>query len=258
MSVVDLQELEEVKTLLLKGQQVGVLTYAEIQLAVAEIDLDETDMEELHGFFERAEIELVEEIDPAVEAAPLGAVAPAGFEAFAAVAFGFAARGLAAWPPSVRPIWASSPAAWTAVVTSSAPFGGEAGCGLRGGAEAAFLSLAAVSAGEPERTARGFEGFAVAALGFGVAPVVAGLAAADFAAPAFGFAAADFAALAFGFAGAAFAAASPLARSRRPPMRAGRVLGRLPITLLLASLEAIRTPTVDAPGKLLRVCARGG
>ena len=68
MSVVDLQELEEVKTLLLKGQQVGVLTFAEIQTAVAEIDLDETDIEELHGFLERSEIEIVEEIDPAVAA----------------------------------------------------------------------------------------------------------------------------------------------------------------------------------------------
>ncbi|HET8953800.1 MAG TPA: sigma-70 factor domain-containing protein, partial [Solirubrobacteraceae bacterium] len=68
MSVVDLQELEEVKGLLLKGQQVGVLTFAEIQTAVAEIDLDETDIEELHGFLERSEIEIVEEIDPAVAA----------------------------------------------------------------------------------------------------------------------------------------------------------------------------------------------
>jgi RNA polymerase primary sigma factor len=50
MSVVDLQELEEVKGLLLKGQQVGVLTFAEIATAVAEIDLDEADVEELHGY----------------------------------------------------------------------------------------------------------------------------------------------------------------------------------------------------------------
>ena len=35
MSVVDLQELEEVKGLLLKGQQLGVLTFAEIATAVA-------------------------------------------------------------------------------------------------------------------------------------------------------------------------------------------------------------------------------
>ena len=66
MSVVDLQELEEVKGLVLKGQQVGVLTFAEIALAVQEIDLDEADVEELHGFLERSEIELVEEIDPAL------------------------------------------------------------------------------------------------------------------------------------------------------------------------------------------------
>ena len=69
MSVVELQELEEIKGLLAKGQQVGVLTYAEIALAVAEIDLDEGDVEELHGFFEKSEIELVEEIDPANVAA---------------------------------------------------------------------------------------------------------------------------------------------------------------------------------------------
>jgi RNA polymerase primary sigma factor len=64
MSVVELQELEEVKGLLAKGQQVGVLTFAEIVKAVSELDLDEGDVEELHGFFEKQEIELVEEIDP--------------------------------------------------------------------------------------------------------------------------------------------------------------------------------------------------
>src|ERR1044071_829348 len=65
MSVVELQELEEVKGLIAKGQQVGVLTYAEIAEAVSELDLDESDVEELHGFFEKSEIELVEDIDPA-------------------------------------------------------------------------------------------------------------------------------------------------------------------------------------------------
>ncbi|MET0684398.1 MAG: sigma-70 factor domain-containing protein, partial [Solirubrobacteraceae bacterium] len=54
------------KGLVLKGQQVGVLTFAEIATAVQEIDLDEADVEELHGFLERSEIELVEEIDPAL------------------------------------------------------------------------------------------------------------------------------------------------------------------------------------------------
>ena len=65
MSVAELHELEEVKGLITRGQQVGVLTYAEIETATAELGLDETDVEELHGLFERSEIELVEEIDPA-------------------------------------------------------------------------------------------------------------------------------------------------------------------------------------------------
>ena len=49
MSVVELQELDEVKGLLAKGQQVGVLSYAEIGKAMSELDLDESDVEELHG-----------------------------------------------------------------------------------------------------------------------------------------------------------------------------------------------------------------
>ncbi len=68
MSVVELQELDEVKGLLAKGQQVGVLSYAEIAKAMSELDLDESDVEELHGFLERSEIELVEDIDPAIAA----------------------------------------------------------------------------------------------------------------------------------------------------------------------------------------------
>src|SRR3979490_1553959 len=68
MSVVELQELDEVKGLLAKGTQVGVLSYAEITKAMSELDLDESDVEELHGFLERSEIELVEDIDPAIAA----------------------------------------------------------------------------------------------------------------------------------------------------------------------------------------------
>ncbi len=71
MSVADLQELEEIKGLVARGQQLGVLTFAEISGAVSELDLDEADVEELHGFLERAEIELVEELDPALAAADL-------------------------------------------------------------------------------------------------------------------------------------------------------------------------------------------
>jgi RNA polymerase primary sigma factor len=68
MSVAELQELEEVKGLIARGLQVGVLTYAEIAVATAELGLDEADVEELHGLMERSEIELVEEIDPATGA----------------------------------------------------------------------------------------------------------------------------------------------------------------------------------------------
>jgi RNA polymerase primary sigma factor len=68
MSVAELRELEEVKGLITRGEQVGVLTYAEIATATSELALDETDLEELHGLFERCEIELVEEIDPATAA----------------------------------------------------------------------------------------------------------------------------------------------------------------------------------------------
>ena len=68
MSVAEPQELEEVKGLVNRGQQLGVLTYADIATAVSELDLDEADVEELHGFLERAEIELVEEVDPALAA----------------------------------------------------------------------------------------------------------------------------------------------------------------------------------------------
>ena len=68
MSVAELRELEEVKDLITRGERVGVLTYAEIATAAAELGLDEADVEELHGLFERCEIELVEEIDPATAA----------------------------------------------------------------------------------------------------------------------------------------------------------------------------------------------
>ena len=40
-----------------------MLTYAEVATALSEVDLDEGDIEELHGYFEKSEIELVED-DP--------------------------------------------------------------------------------------------------------------------------------------------------------------------------------------------------
>ncbi len=66
MSVAELREFDEVKGLIARGQRVGVLTHAEIAGATAELGLDETEVEELHGLFQRCEIELVEAIDPAV------------------------------------------------------------------------------------------------------------------------------------------------------------------------------------------------
>jgi RNA polymerase primary sigma factor len=68
MSGADLHELEEVKGLIARGLQVGVLTYVELATATAELGLEEADVEELHVLFERYEIELVEEIDPATAA----------------------------------------------------------------------------------------------------------------------------------------------------------------------------------------------
>jgi RNA polymerase primary sigma factor len=69
MTVAELQELEEVKLLVTKGQTTGVLTYSEVATALSEVDLDESDVEDLHTFLEKSEIELVEEVDPAVAAA---------------------------------------------------------------------------------------------------------------------------------------------------------------------------------------------
>jgi RNA polymerase primary sigma factor len=66
MSVAELRESDEVKALITRGRQAGVLTYAEITGATAELDLDEADVEELHAMLERCEIELVDELDPAI------------------------------------------------------------------------------------------------------------------------------------------------------------------------------------------------
>ena len=65
-SMVDFLELDEVKALVDRGQQLGVLTFAEIAEAVGELDLDGADVEELHGVLERAGIELVDEFDPSL------------------------------------------------------------------------------------------------------------------------------------------------------------------------------------------------
>ncbi len=65
MSSVELRESDEVRGLIGRGRQVGVLTYAEILDATAELDLDDADLEALHALLEGSEIELVEDVDPA-------------------------------------------------------------------------------------------------------------------------------------------------------------------------------------------------
>ncbi|MGZ8672770.1 MAG: sigma-70 family RNA polymerase sigma factor, partial [Solirubrobacterales bacterium] len=74
MTTAELQELEEIKGLIAKGQQVGVLTYGEITQAVSELDLDDGDLEEFHHYLEGSEIELVD--DPDTAAAPEAERAP--------------------------------------------------------------------------------------------------------------------------------------------------------------------------------------
>jgi RNA polymerase primary sigma factor len=69
MLVAELQELEEVKGLIHRGQQLGVLTFGDIASAVSEVDLDESDVEDLYGHIEKQGIELVEDMDPAQNAA---------------------------------------------------------------------------------------------------------------------------------------------------------------------------------------------
>ena len=64
MSVSELQELEEIKTLVARGAQTGVLSQADLASATAELDIDDSDREELAKWIEGQEIELIEE-DPA-------------------------------------------------------------------------------------------------------------------------------------------------------------------------------------------------
>src|SRR5215212_561808 len=70
MLVGELQELDEVKNLVVKGHSEGVIAYGEVASAVSEVDLDESDIEDLYGYLERQGIELVEDVDPAQAAAP--------------------------------------------------------------------------------------------------------------------------------------------------------------------------------------------
>src|SRR3954449_13381318 len=72
MTVGELHELDEVKMLVARGQEAGLLTFTQIATALAEVELEEGDIEEIHLVLERAEIELVEDDHPfAAGAKPL-------------------------------------------------------------------------------------------------------------------------------------------------------------------------------------------
>jgi hypothetical protein len=110
---------------------------------------------------------------------------------------------LRSWEPTVTPIWASSPAAWTAVVTISVPLGRPLAArgGGGGGAAGRWAAVAfrCVAAAADLAAAFAFFGLAFAARGFA----------------------------------AAVRDAVALAR-RSPPRRVGRVERRLPSTLASA------------------------
>ena len=65
MLVAELQELEEVKALLAKGRDEGVIGYAEIASALSEVEVDDSDIEELYAYLESQGVELVDDLDPA-------------------------------------------------------------------------------------------------------------------------------------------------------------------------------------------------
>jgi RNA polymerase primary sigma factor len=70
MLITELQELEEVKNLVTKGQAVGVVAYGEVAQALAEVDVDEGDIEELYGYLEAQGVEMVDDLDPAQTSSP--------------------------------------------------------------------------------------------------------------------------------------------------------------------------------------------
>ena len=65
MLITELQELEEVKNLVTKGQAEGVIAYGEVAQALSEVDVDESDIEELYGYLEGQGVEMVDDVDPA-------------------------------------------------------------------------------------------------------------------------------------------------------------------------------------------------
>src|SRR6266568_4577391 len=81
MSSSELAELEEIRALIASARQLGALTYGEVATAVAELDLDEADIEKLHRLLEERGIELVEGFEPAAAADVEGTLAARAREA---------------------------------------------------------------------------------------------------------------------------------------------------------------------------------
>ena len=70
MLITELQELEEVKNLVTKGQTEGVVAYGEVAQALSEVDVDESDIEELYTYLEGQGVEMVDDVDPAQKSSP--------------------------------------------------------------------------------------------------------------------------------------------------------------------------------------------
>jgi len=64
MLLTDLQELEEVKALVTKGQAEGVIAYGEVAQALSEVEVDQGDIEELYTYLESQGVEMVDDPDP--------------------------------------------------------------------------------------------------------------------------------------------------------------------------------------------------
>lgn len=59
----DIQELGEVKNLLVKGKSLGVLSYSEVADAVSKLEIDEAEIENLYSYLEQADIELIDKAE---------------------------------------------------------------------------------------------------------------------------------------------------------------------------------------------------
>ena len=71
MLIAELQDLDEVKGLVTQGTDRGRCCLRRRRAtALSEVDVDESDIEELYGYLESQGIELVDDVDPAQAGAP--------------------------------------------------------------------------------------------------------------------------------------------------------------------------------------------